>query len=160
MKYITVLFYLVLSTLVASAQQTKPVYCGHIEYASGSFGGYNAPTKGDSIIVYMDDEGYMSMLVCTGNNISKPRLMDIDYRNLSIMNKKQYQYVASLDKVIKTNYFDTFYSYGAGYTGNSFYAITLTHFGIGDNADLNVMEEDNNRLRIECQFVASLKRIK
>lgn len=135
----------------------KPAYVGVVDYAKGSFGGYNAPQKGDSVYVYTDYQK-ISFRVFSADPKDTDRTFWIDFKSLKLLKKKEYGNIVSPTKTIPTGNYDMKFS-DAGKKNFTVHLISLNHYGDGNTADMNILgEHDGHRLDDIC--VARLLKVK
>lgn len=160
MKHFLLLCSIFAITLLAAQNPAKPNYGGIVIYASGGFGGYDAPQKEDSVLVYITDGKHINFEIMTGRSASKMRHTDITFKQLFMAKKAEYKNIITPDKIVPTGNYDMNFSYPGDTRGSSFYKINLTHFGDGNTATLTVIDENRDEARINYILIVNLVKIK
>lgn len=157
-----VLFFLCVQFSALSQNGKKPDYAGLIEYTKGGFGGFNYPEKGDSVYVFLKDENQINVIVFPATEKTKTvrDLKTIVMSDLKLNKKKVYDEMVSPTKFVHTSSFDMkFMTQGGGSDGATYGVVSLTHYGKGDIADLNLIVEKEG-LQIYDMLVAKVTKLK
>lgn len=166
MNKIVILFFLAYLPCVSYSQEAsvdkqekqKPVYGGKIEFAKGGFGGYNYPQQDDSVLVYITDSTQIRLKVFSSKDKQMPaRDLHINFNDLKLLKRKEYQEIVSMDKRIATNNYDMKFSSASKTNYSS--TVSITHYSNGSVADLTVMVEKDG-LQIYDLFLAKLTKFK
>jgi hypothetical protein len=135
----------------------KPLYTGTVEYSSGGFGGYDYPTEGDSVLVYTEGDNLTALTVFRKEK-KEPRHLDISFRDLILIRKKEYIEIIAPGKSAATGSYDMKFSYGQKWTGGNKYTITISNFGDGTSAQIVVTGGDE--IRFNDVLIAKLVKVK
>jgi hypothetical protein len=138
---------------------SKSVYTGIIEYTTGGFDGYDYPKIGDSVLVYIEDNKLISLTVFPPNERNSSRHLNISFKNLKLVKKKEYVDIVAIDKLVPTGNYDMKFSYGKDYKDGNNCTVNLSHFGNGSFANITLIEEENG-LRINNLLIANLVKMK
>lgn len=131
------------------------LYAGVVTYASGGFGGYDAPQKGDSLFVYSPAKDKISFKVITHGS-KMMRNIDITFGQLVLLKKQEYKNIVAFNKEVPTGNYDMNFSYPADSKSSSFYTVNITHFGSGATATITIIDEDREGARYDDILIADL----
>ena len=146
--------------LLAQTKNSTPAYIGIVTFAKGGFGTYNYPEQEDSIYVFLQDTTNISFKIFRPFSHKASRSMSIDNEKLKLVKRKEYEDIVAPEKSIPTGNYDMKFTTGNAYdSAAGFYTISLSHFGMGDIADLTIIGEDYG-LRIDDLLVAHLTKVK
>ena len=136
----------------------KPAYGGKIVFTTGTFGSYNHPVSGDSIVVFLIDSTHINFLIHASNDVSQKRQLDLPMNTLKLTKKKNFQEINDQKIAVPTPYYDMKFIGRSAYHGGSVYTLTISHYGTGTIANM-VLTEEHEGLRIDELFVASLVKL-
>ena len=138
---------------------SKSSYTGLLEYTNGGgFDSYDRPEKGDSIVVDLESNEKISVVVYRSKELKEPRHFNIEYANMKLLEKHEFENIISFDQTIPTGNYNLKFSSSLKNAKDDDYTIWLTHFGDGTRAQLTVIGESDSG--VYNLFVAVLTKSK
>jgi len=118
-----------------------PAYKGVVEFATGGFGGYNAPKTGDSILVYLNKSDKITIKIFPSGHQNQLRTLSMLYEESKLIKKEQYYDIVSFDKKVATDSYS--FKYESTHNGGDTHSIQLVVMGDGDIACIYLQDESS-----------------